>query len=189
MKRSLFLALAALLVIAPGANSQGKGFFDFYTFKLGVGSGFPIAPDGFKDDWNPAFGLGFAVGAQKEMVEVAADFNFDFFVEDAGVELLPDDINVLTIFLTVKIKPIETRARPYIMGGGGYYRFWSVSPDIYENMLGYTGGAGLEVELNKKQQLFLEGRYLVGRLRLRELGNEIANIETISARLGISWIF
>jgi hypothetical protein len=183
MKRSLLAAIAITLALSPAARAQGFFSDVAYTLNIGVGGSAIVKPDEFEQNYNPAFGLLLDVGAQKGWIEASIDFDFSFFLAE-GSE--PNDINIFNTFLVFKIKPLESKARPYILAGGGYYRFWIVDLNIYENTTGYVGGAGLELEINRKQRLFIEGRYLSG--RTRETPDKV-NVQTIPIRVGLTWVF
>lgn len=183
MKRSVMLAIALTLALTSASQAQ---FFETYSFSLGIGSAAPLDPEYFKDDYKPAFGITAAIAAQKGLVELAADFDYNFFLLQQSTSLTPDDINVLTIFLLARIKPLKSKARPYLLFGGGYYRLWIVDADFTENVLGYTAGVGFEAELNKRQRLFLEGRVTQGQTRDNETKE---NTVFVPIRVGLSWVF
>jgi len=183
MKRILLAAVAISIALSPAVRAEGF-FSDLkYSINFGVGGATILQPDEFEENYNPAFGLLLDVGAQKGWLEVLADFDFSFFLRKGAV---PDDMNILNAFLMFKFKPLESKARPYLLVGGGYYRFWIWDLNIFENTTGYAFGAGLEMELNRKQRLFLEGKIVNGRT---DLTPDKSNIQTIPIRLGLSWVF
>jgi hypothetical protein len=61
-----------------------------------------------------------------------------------------------------------------------------VDLDYTENVLGYGGGAGVEVELDRVKRLFLDVRYVQG--QTRETASK-SNTETLPIRLGVTWEF
>jgi hypothetical protein len=182
MIRILLAALAVSIALSPAARAQGF-FSDIkYSINLGAGSAAILQPDEFEENYSPAFGLLLDVGVRKGWIEVLADFDFSFFLRKGAV---PDDLNILNAFLMFKLKPMESKARPYLLFGGGYYRFWIWDLNIFENTTGYAFGAGIEMELNRRQMLFLEGKIVNGRT---DLTPDRGNIQTIPVRLGISWV-
>jgi hypothetical protein len=172
------------ILTLPAINDAQADFTDDlkYTVAFGIGSAKPIAPDGFKDGYDPSLGLLFDAGAAKSIVEVSVSFDYNFYLSNG---IVANDINILNIFLNLKIKPLETTVRPYILVSGGYFRTWIVDLESgTENVLGYGGGAGIEVAISKTQNLFLEGKYIQGQTRKTE---RKANMEVIPIRFGVSW--
>jgi hypothetical protein len=184
MKRSVLLAVALTLALTPAARAEG--FFQTYSFSLGLGSAVAVDPEEFKDAYNPAFGLMMSFGAQRGLVELAVDFDYNFFLLEETGSITPDDVNILNIFLMARIKPLKSKARPYLLFGGGYYRFWIVNQNFVENVLGYTGGVGFEAELNKRQRIFFEVRITQGQTRDNPTKE---NTVTVPGRLGLTWMF
>jgi hypothetical protein len=170
--------------VSPGfAANTVKGFQ--ISTSIGLGAGFPFAPDGFEEHWDPSFGAVLDVGAQRSLIEVSLAFDYNFFLSN-GLE--PDDVNVLTAFLNLKIKPIsKSSVRPYILIGGGYYRYWIVDLDITENTTGYQGGAGVELDISKTQRLFIDVKQVFG--RTRDVNSTSANTSHIPARVGLTFVF
>ncbi len=183
MKRHFVLALLISFLTLSAVQDAHAGFADDlkYTIAFGLGSAILIAPEGFKDGYDPSFGLILDVGAAKNIVEVSGSFDYNFYVSN-GVEA--NDINILTMFLNLKIKPLDTTVRPYILVCGGYFRSWIVDTGQTENVLGYGGGAGIEIAISKTQNLFIEGKYIQGRTRETE---QKANTEVLPIRFGVSW--
>jgi hypothetical protein len=157
-----------------------------YIFSLGIGSGVEYKPDEFKENYSPAFGLLLAFGVRQHGVTVATSFGYNFFLAEGVV---PNDLSILTIFLDLRYSPTKSKARPYILVCGGYWRQWVVDLDYTENVLGYGGGAGVEVEIDRTKRLFLDARYIQGQTRTVEPGINIdqANTEIIPIRLGVTW--
>lgn len=186
MKRSLFLALAISALAVSSGNAES--FFSTeglrYTVSVGLGTTVPVGPDAFEEDYGPNFGFMLDGGVGKEFIELTGTLDYSFFFAPT---LVPNDVNIFTAFLTLKIKPLDTAVRPYILVTGGYYRYWIQDPPgPWENVLGYGGGFGVEMELDKKRRLYIEGRYIVG--RTRETARK-ENSTTVPLRLGITWIF
>lgn len=193
MKRVLILVLTLSVFSTSFVWAQGDKDDDaiHYSTSIGIGSAFPNNPDEFNNDWKPSFGLMLDIAAARSFVEVSANFDYSFFLSDSPE---PNDVNVLTTFLNLKIKPLNTTARPYVFVGGGYYRFWIVDLDLYENVLGYGGGAGVEVKLDESRLIFIEGKLVQGRTRIGKADPELpnlhkANTEIVAIRTGITFSF
>jgi hypothetical protein len=185
MKHSVILLPAVLILLAaPSPSHAAKGGFQ-YSASVGIGAGFPLTPESFKDSWDPSFGLLLDVGAGKSLFEVSASLDYNFFLSQTQD---PQDANVLALFANVKIKPIsKTSVRPYILLGGGYFRYWIVDLELYDNSLGYGGGAGVELEMSEEQRLFIEVKNIFG--RTRKTNDERANTEYVPVRLGLTFVF
>jgi len=154
-----------------------------YIFSLGLGSGVDYNPPEFKDNYSPAFGAMLAFGARQYGFTGAVSFGYNFFLADGSV---PNDLSILTIFADLRFTPMKTKAHPYILVCGGYWRQWVVDLDYTENVLGYGGGAGVEIEIDRVKRLFLDARYIQGQTRETE---SKANTEIIPIRLGVTWEF
>ena len=157
-----------------------------YIVSLGIGSGVEYKPDDFKENYSPAFGAMLAFGARQHGITAAATFGYNFFLAEGVV---PNDLSILTIFLDLRYSPTQSKARPYILVCGGYWRQWVVDLDYTENVLGYGGGAGVEVEIDRTKRLFLDARYIQGQTRTAQPDINInkANTEIIPIRLGVTW--
>jgi hypothetical protein len=173
-----------------------------YALSIGVGSSLNIAPEPFTDEYDPSFGLLVDFGVRRWDLEASLSFDYNFFFA-TGTE--PVDINVLTMFLNLKLRPLKTTARPYLIGCAGYFRSWIVNDldpanppqtvetevtggdnEYLENVLGYGGGAGVEVEIDKTRRIFLEARYVIGQTRQTY---QAANMELVPVRIGLTWEF
>jgi hypothetical protein len=154
-----------------------------YIISLGIGSGVLLNPDEIKDNFNPSFGATFVVGARQYGVTAAVNFGYNFYLADGTT---PNDLNILTMFADLRYSPLHTKARPYIALCGGLWRQWIVDLDYTENVLGYGGGGGVEVELDRVKRLFLDVRYMQG--QTRETASK-SNTETLPIRLGVTWEF
>jgi hypothetical protein len=89
------------------------------------------------------------------------------------------------LFADFKYSPLTGAARPYLLVCGGLYRTWIVDEDYTESVLGFGGGAGVELKIGDTRRLFFEGRYIQG--RTRERTEEAANTEVIPFRFGLVW--
>lgn len=159
-----------------------------YLFSLGIGSGVEYKPDELADNYSPAFGLTAAFGVRQYGVTLAANFGYNFFLAQGTV---PNDLSIMTMFLDVRYTPMRSKARPYILVCGGYWRQWVVDLDYTEGVLGYGGGAGMEIDLDPTKRLFIDVRYIQGQTREYQEGINVSqsNTELIPARLGVTWEF
>jgi hypothetical protein len=174
-----------------------------YVMSLGLGSSFNLAPDAFTDEYDPSFGFYLDGGVRRWELEATLSFDFNFFFTNRP---RPDDLNVFNLFLNLKYRPLNSTARPYILGCAGWFRSWIVDPldpadppetfaaevttgddnDYEENVLGYGVGGGIEIEMDETRRIFLEGRYIQGQTRLTE---KKENLTYIPIRLGLTWEF
>jgi hypothetical protein len=190
MKRILILLLLSAIVVSIAAPSfsatrKQKGFL--FSTSIGLGVGFPLAPDEFETNWDPSFGAILDVAVQRSLLEASVSFDYNFFLSN-GIN--PDDANILTIFLNLKIKPIaKTSVRPYILIGGGYYRFWIVDANITDNTTGYQAGAGVELDISKTQRLFIDAKQVIGRTRSPYVNSTGENTSHIAVRIGLTFVF
>jgi Outer membrane protein beta-barrel domain len=174
-----------------------------YVMSLGLGSSLNLDPDAFTDEYDPSFGLYLDGGVRRWKLELTLSFDYNFFFTNRP---RPDDLNIFNLFLNLKYRPLKSTARPYVLGCAGWFRSWIVDPldpndppdtfapevtsgddnDYEENVLGYGVGGGVEVEIDNRRRIFLEGRYIEGQTRLTE-GKE--NLVLIPIRLGLTWEF
>jgi hypothetical protein len=152
------------------------------VFSLGIGSAVNYQPDSFADNYDPSFGVLLSGGVRRGPFTLAASFDYNFFFASGTT---PNDLNVLTVFADFKYSPLSGAARPYLLVCGGLYRTWIVDEDYTEVVLGYGGGAGVELKVGETRRLFLEGRYIQG--QTRERTEEKANTEVIPVRFGLTW--
>lgn len=159
-----------------------------YLISLGIGGGPNLAPDDFKDNYSPGFGGVLGFGVRRDRFTSAVTFGYNFFLANntSPEHLNPDDLNVFTIFGDLRFAILTSSVRPYLVVCGGYYRQWIVDADYAENVLGYGGGLGLEVDIGTSRKLFVDSRYIQGRTRETP---EAANTELLPTRLGVSWVF
>jgi len=158
-------------------ESQGS-----YIIQLGIGSGIELEPEEIKDNFSPLFGLMLAFGVRQQGFTAMMNMGYNFFLAEGTV---PNDLNVLTIFYDIRYTPMRTKARPYVVVCGGYWRQWIVDLDYTEGVLGYGGGAGLEIEIDRVKRLFFDVRYIQGQTRETEPSH--ANTELLPMRLGVTW--
>jgi hypothetical protein len=158
------------------------------VFSLGLGSALSRKPEEFNDNFSPSFGAIMVVGVRQYGLQAAVSFNYNFFLANGTV---PNDLNAFMIFADLGYYYGHSRAKPYVLVCGGYYRQWIVNLDYTENVLGYGGGAGIEMALDKTRKLFFEGRYVEGRTRQNEakVNSQSENTVIVPFRLGVTWEF
>ena len=154
-----------------------------YMISLGLGSGLNYKPDSFHDNFSPSLGAMLFVGARQYDFTVGVNFGYNFYLANGTT---PNDLNVLTIFADVRYSPTHSKMRPYLAVCGGLFRQWIVDLDYTESVLGYGGGAGVDMEIGRTRALFFDVRYIQG--QTRETENQ-ANTEIIPMRLGVTWAF
>jgi len=159
-----------------------------YEFKLGLGSSHNYKSEDFHEHFSPSFGGMMSFDVRKYGASAGINLNYNFFLADGTV---PNDLNIFTIFAELGYSPLKSKARPYVLVCGGYYRQWIVDLDYTENVLGYGAGAGMEMDIGKTRRLFLEGRYIEGQTRevQTNVNADKSNTVTIPVRLGVSWVF
>ncbi|MDH4037687.1 MAG: porin family protein [Candidatus Krumholzibacteria bacterium] len=157
-----------------------------YYMSMGVGSSINYLPESFKDSYDPAFGIRIGGGVTRYNLRLGISISYNFFFSNGPTTLYPDDLNILTVFGELKYVPVGKTIRPYLLACGGYYRQWIVNTEYTENVLGYGGGAGIELVIDKVRHLYIEGRYVQGQTRETE---QQANTESIPMALGVVWVF
>jgi hypothetical protein len=157
-----------------------------YYMSIGIGSSVNYQPDQFKDNFDPSFGIRIGGGYTRKDLRLGISMSYNFFLSNGPTTIYPDDLNILSIFGELKFIPVGTTVRPYILACGGYWRQWIVNTNYLENVLGYGGGAGIELAVGKGRQLFLEGRYVQGQTRESEMK---ANTVMIPFTIGVIWMF
>jgi len=180
MQYTLFCA-ALLLVTAPAAKAE-----TVYKPKIVVHGdvSIPVEPSEFSDGFS--VGLGGGIGIAFPLASrfaIVADVDYKVFgIDEAGfrqahgippgVSLTGDQLQALYASLAIKIDLVTapSQVRPYLIGGGGYFR---LNPEAFaadgtslgfesENTLGAHGGGGLEIVLAPYLILFLDAVYVVG---------------------------
>jgi hypothetical protein len=164
-------------------RSENERTFIIY---LGIGSGLEYKPDVMADNYSPLLGGTLGFGVRQYGITLAANFGYNFFLANGTV---PNDLNILTMFVDVRYTPFHTKARPYVVACGGYWRQWVVDLDYTDSVLGFGGGVGVDVEVDRTKRLFVDVRYLQGQTRELQPGinEDQANTEIIPMRLGLLW--
>ena len=185
MKRIFILLSTLILLITTPALSARKGRSIQYGASIGIGTGIPISPDEFESDYDPSFGGILDFQAQWKFLAATASANYNFFIAN-GLE--PVDANILTLFLNLKLSPMTKGSlRPYLLVGGGFFRYWVVDLKFAENTTGWQFGGGVDIDISKSQRLFIDAKYVEG--RTRETNAEKANTVYVPIRVGLTFLF
>jgi opacity protein-like surface antigen len=185
MKR-LFILLSTLtvLITSPALSARKDGGLS-YGASIGIGTGFPVSPSEFETDHDPSFGGIIDFQARWKWLAATASADYNFFIAN-GLE--PNDVNILALFLNLRLSPLTKGSlRPYVMAGGGYYRYWIVDLNFTENTTGWQFGAGVDIAISKSQTLFIDAKYLEG--RTRETNDTKENTVHVPVRLGLTFHF
>jgi hypothetical protein len=152
-----------------------------YVISLGIGSASNYKPDDFNENFSPSFGMMLSFGARQHGFTAALNLNYNFFLANGTT---PNDLSIGTIFAELQYGPSKSKARPYLVVCGGYFRQWIVDLDYTEGVLGYGGGAGVSMRIGSARELFLDGRYIEGQTRKTQ---DQANTVIIPIRFGVTW--
>jgi hypothetical protein len=159
LKRSLFLAIAAIaLVAAPRVSHAQLGLVK--PFQLGVAGGAAQPMSDLSNTTKLGYNGTVALGINLPLIPVGlrVDGAYNQFGEKAGAGFKTHTVsatgNVVWRLPSVGISP-------YLIGGAGLYMV-SVTPTggsaVTENKLGYNAGAGINLPLSVFKA-FVEARY------------------------------
>jgi hypothetical protein len=173
-----------------------------YTLSLGLGTTLNEDPPAFPDEYDAGFNFLLDFGARRWNLDVSLSFDYSFFFTTLQE---PDDMNIMMLFLNVKYLFFHSTARPYVVVCGGWFRSWIVDDldpnnppqtvlyeveggdyQYTENVLGYGGGGGVEIEIDRVRRIFFDVRYIEGQTRQTQ---DHANMVLIPVRLGLTWEF
>jgi hypothetical protein len=173
-----------------------------FALSLGLGTALPQEPPAFPDEYDASFNFLLNFGARRSNFEASLCFDYNFFFTTLQK---PDDMNIMMLFLNLKYLFLKSTARPYVVVCGGWFRSWIVddldpnNPPLTveyevqggdntygENVLGYGGGGGVEIEIDKVRRIFFDVRYVEGQTRQTQ---QHANMVIIPVRFGLTWVF
>ncbi len=158
MKRSLFLAIATIaLVAAPRANAQLGAL---KPFQLGIAGGaaqpMSTLSDGASTGYNGTVAM--AINLPFIPVGLRVDGAYNQFGEKTGV---PGKLRVASATGNVVWRLPSIGISPYLIGGAGLYMSTVTAPgvaSVSENHLGYNAGVGINLPLSVFHA-FVEARY------------------------------
>ncbi|MHC4294743.1 MAG: outer membrane beta-barrel protein [Planctomycetota bacterium] len=185
MKR-IFILLSALIIFftSPVLSARKSGAIS-YGASIGIGTGIPVNPAEFEDNYDPSFGGILDFQAHWKWFAASASIDYNFFIAN-GLE--PNDANILTAFLNARVSPTTKGSlRPYLLVGGGLFRYWIVDLQFSENTTGWQFGLGVDIEISRSQTLFIDAKYVEG--RTRETNADAANTVFVPIRLGLTFHF
>ena len=185
MKR-FFILLSSLtvLITSPALSARKSGGIQ-YGASIGIGTGIPVSPNDFETNFDPSFGGLVDFQAIWKWAAATASADYNFFISN-GLE--PNDANVLTLFLNLKLSPASKGSiRPYLLAGGGYFRYWIVDLNFTENTTGWQFGGGVDMVVGRTQTLFIDAKYVEG--RTRESNSEAGNTVFVPIRVGLTFQF
>jgi hypothetical protein len=195
-------AAPADTMTAAARIKKAQGGEMMYSLSLGLGTALPQDPPAFPDEYDASFNFLFDFGVRRWNFDASLSFDYNFFFTTLQE---PDDMNILMIFLNLKYLFLKSGARPYAVVCGGYFRSWIVDDldpnnppqtvayevqggdnQYTENVLGYGGGGGVEIEIDRVRRIFFDVRYIEGQTRQTQ---NHANMVITPARLGLTWVF
>lgn len=157
MKRSLFLAIATIALVAAPASAQ-LGLVK--PFQIGIAGGAAQPMSDLQDAATLGYNGTVALGINLPFIPVGLriDGAYNQFGQKDGIPLKTHTVsatgNVVWRLPSVGISP-------YLIGGAGLYMV-SVTPDggdaVTENKVGYNAGAGITLPLSVFKA-FVEARY------------------------------
>lgn len=158
MKRSLFLAIATIaLVAAPRANAQLGAL---KPFQLGIAGGAAQPMSELSDGASTGYNGTVAMGINLPFIPVGLriDGAYNQFGEKTGV---PGKLHVVSATGNVVWRLPSIGVSPYLIGGAGLYMTAVSAPgvaSVSENHLGYNAGVGINLPLSVFHA-FVEARY------------------------------
>ncbi len=161
MKRSLFLAIATIaLVAAPRVSHAQLGLVK--PFQLGIAGGAAQPMSDLKDAANMGYNATAALGINLPFIPVGlrVDGAYNQFGEKTGV---PAKLHVISATGNVVWRLPSVGISPYLIGGAGLYMqtatsTGTTSTSLTDNHLGWNAGAGINLPLSVFKA-FVEARY------------------------------
>lgn len=159
MKRSLYLAIATIaLVAAPRVSQAQLGLVK--PFQLGIAGGASQPMSDLKEGADLGYNGTVAMGINLPFIPVGLriDGAYNGFAAKAagGAKL-----HVLSATGNVVYRLPSIGISPYVIAGAGYYMATTTTPssaDIKDNNLGWNAGAGINLPLSVFKA-FVEARY------------------------------
>ena len=185
--KNCLISIAIILLTSYDAQAQ---YDKKSTYYINSGFSFPSAPDGFSEFWKLGFNFGGGISYPVTKVfwfRGYYGFNNFGFDEDAvlkdlglvGSGLEIDGGTATAMQGTGNLKIVlptspDSKAKPYFTGGIGFMRFSTSDVKIAlqgdsdtidgdsETAFSIDFGAGLDITINEKIALFVEGAYTIG---------------------------
>ena len=159
MKRSLYLAIATIaLVAAPRVSQAQLGLVK--PFQLGIAGGAAQPMSELKDGANLGYNGTVAMAINLPLIPVGlrVDGAYNGFAAkaDGGAKL-----HVISATGNLVYKLPSIGVSPYVIGGAGYYMSTTTVPSsasIKDNNFGWNAGAGINLPLSVFKA-FVEARY------------------------------
>ena len=159
MKRSLYLAIATIaLVAAPRVSQAQLGLVK--PFQLGIAGGAAQPMSELKDGANLGYNGTVAMAINLPFIPVGLriDGAYNQFGQKAGA---PAKLHVMSATGNVVWRLPSVGISPYLIGGGGYYIATTTIPssaNITDKNFGWNAGAGINLPLSVFKA-FVEARY------------------------------
>ncbi|MDP9205636.1 MAG: outer membrane beta-barrel protein [Gemmatimonadota bacterium] len=161
MKRSLFLAIATIALVAAPRASQAQ-FGLVKPIQLGIAGGAAQPMSDLKDGANMGYNGTVAMGINLPFIPVGlrVDGAYNQFGEKAGVGA---KLHVISATGNVVWRLPSVGISPYLIGGAGLYMSTATttgttSVSDTQNHLGWNAGAGINLPLSVFKA-FVEARY------------------------------
>ena len=159
MKRSLFLAIAAIALVAvPRVSSAQLGVLK--PFQLGIAGGAAQPMSDLKTGADIGYNGTVAMAINLPFIPVGlrVDGAYNMFGQKAGI---PAKIGVASATGNLVWRLPSVGISPYLIGGGGYYIATTTIPssaNITDKNFGWNAGAGINLPLSVFKA-FVEARY------------------------------
>lgn len=159
MKRSLFLAIATIaLVAAPRVSNAQLGLVK--PFQLGIAGGAAQPMSDLKEGANLGYNGTVALGINLPFIPVGLRIDGAYNQFGAKAAGGPD-LHVISATANAVYRLPSIGISPYVIGGAGYYMATTTptaGANIKDNNLGWNAGAGINLPLSVFKA-FVEARY------------------------------
>ena len=158
MKRSLFLAIAAIALVAVPRVSNAQ-LSAIKPFQLGVAGGVPQPMSDLKDGADMGYNALAALEIHLPFIPVGVrvDGAYNAFGEKSGV---PAKLHMISATGNVVWRLPSVGIAPYLIGGAGLYMATAeaAGASTTENHFGWNAGAGINLPVSFLKA-FVEARY------------------------------
>jgi hypothetical protein len=162
LKRSLFLAIAAIaLVAAPRVSHAQLGVLK--PFQLGIAGGGTLPMSDLSNTANTGYNGTVAMAINLPFIPVGlrVDGAYNAFSGKSGVGVAGSKLHVMSATGNVVWRLPSIGISPYLIGGAGLYMPTATAPGVAsttENHFGWNAGAGINLPLTVVKA-FVEARY------------------------------